>query len=292
MKENVEQPTRLVDITHLPLGSIDPLPDGGVRIGALVINSDLAYSDLIVNRYPLLAQAILRGASAQLRNVASVGGNLMQRTRCPYFYDVTTPCNKRDPNTGCSAIDGFNRNHAILGTSDLCIATHPSDMCVALCALDATVRVFGTNGGRTIPFAEFHRLPGDTPHVDTNLGPDEMITSVDLPAKGFAKHYDYLKVRDRTSYAFALVSVAAALEMDGEQISEARLALGGVAHKPWRQEIAETLLVGNAANSETFQTAAQAVLRGARGFGHNDFKIKLAERAVMRALTRAARMEH
>jgi xanthine dehydrogenase YagS FAD-binding subunit len=268
------------------------LPEGGVRIGALVTNSDLAYSDLIVSRYPLLAQAILRGASAQLRNVASVGGNLMQRTRCSYFYDVTTPCNKREPNSGCSAIDGFNRNHAILGTSDQCIATHPSDMCVALRALDAAVRVLGPSGERTIPFADFHRLPGDTPQLDTNLKADEMITSVELPAKGFAKHYEYLKVRDRTSYAFALVSVAAALEMDGTQIIEARLALGGVAHKPWREELTETLLIGNAATRETFQTAAEAVMRGARGFGHNDFKIKLAERAVVRALTRAARMEH
>jgi xanthine dehydrogenase YagS FAD-binding subunit len=292
MKENVEHPTRLVDITRLPLGTIHPLPEGGVRIGALVTNSDLAYSDLIVSRYPLLAQAILRGASAQLRNVASVGGNLMQRTRCSYFYDVTTPCNKREPNSGCSAIDGFNRNHAILGTSDQCIATHPSDMCVALRALDAAVRVLGPSGERTIPFADFHRLPGDTPHLDTNLKADEMITSVELPAKGFAKHYEYLKVRDRASYAFALVSVAAALEMDGTQIIEARLALGGVAHKPWREELTETLLIGNAATRETFQTAAEAVMRGARGFGHNDFKIKLAERAVVRALTRAARMEH
>jgi xanthine dehydrogenase YagS FAD-binding subunit len=292
MKENVEHPTRLVDITRLPLGTIHPLPEGGVRIGALVTNSDLAYSDLIVSRYPLLAQAILRGASAQLRNVASVGGNLMQRTRCSYFYDVTTPCNKREPNSGCSAIGGFNRNHAILGTSDQCIATHPSDMCVALRALDAAVRVLGPSGERTIPFADFHRLPGDTPHLDTNLKADEMITSVELPAKGFAKHYEYLKVRDRASYAFALVSVAAALEMDGTQIIEARLALGGVAHKPWREELTETLLIGNAATRETFQTAAEAVMRGARGFGHNDFKIKLAERAVVRALTRAARMEH
>jgi xanthine dehydrogenase YagS FAD-binding subunit len=292
MKENVERPTRLVDITHLPLASIDPLPDGGVRIGALVTNSDLAYNDLITSRYPLLAQAILRGASAQLRNVASVGGNLMQRTRCSYFYDVTTPCNKRDPNSGCSAIDGFNRYHAILGTSDQCIATHPSDMCVALRALDAAVHVIGPRRDRTIPFADFHRLPGDTPQLDTNLKPDEMITAVQLPPKGFAKHFEYLKVRDRTSYAFALVSVAAALEMDGPRIAEARLALGGVAHKPWRQELAETLLVGNAASRETFQTAAEALLRGAKGFGHNDFKIKLAERAVVRALTRAARMEH
>jgi xanthine dehydrogenase YagS FAD-binding subunit len=292
MKENVEHPTRLVDITHLPLASIDPLPDGGIRIGALVTNSDLAYNDLITSSYPLLARAILLGASAQLRNVASVGGNLMQRTRCSYFYDVTTPCNKRDPNSGCSAIDGFNRYHAILGTSDQCIATHPSDMCVALRALDAAVHVIGPRGDRTIPFADFHRLPGDTPQLDTNLKPDEMITAVQLPPKGFAKHFEYLKVRDRTSYAFALVSVAAALEMDGPRIAEARLALGGVAHKPWRQELAETLLVGNAASRETFQTAAEALLRGAKGFGHNDFKIKLAERAVVRALTRAARMEH
>lgn len=288
MKENVERPTRLVGITHLPLAEVRATKEGGLRIGALVTNADVAYNQLVERRYPLLSLAILRGASAQLRNIASVGGNLMQRTRCSYFYDTATPCNKREPGTGCSAIDGFNRYHAILGTSEHCIATNPSDMCVALLALDAVVLVTGPTGERSIPIAEFHRLPGETPNIDTNLKAGEMITAVDLPAKGFAEHYDYLKVRDRTSYAFALVSVAAALEMDGEQITEARLALGGVAHKPWRQSQAEALLNGKTATQGNFQEAAEALLNGAKGFGHNDFKIELAKRAVVRALTQAA----
>jgi xanthine dehydrogenase YagS FAD-binding subunit len=287
MKENVERPTRLVDITHLPLAEIQSTKDGGLRIGALATNADVAYNEVVERRYPLLSQAILRGASAQLRNMASVGGNLMQRTRCAYFYDTSTPCNKRDPGAGCSAIDGFNRYHAILGTSDDCIATNPSDMCVALLALDAVVQVTGLGGERSIPIADFHRLPGDTPHIDTNLKAGEMITAVDLPPKGFADYYEYLKVRDRTSYAFALVSVAAALEMDGDKIIEARLALGGVAHKPWRQSQAESLLNGKAATRDNFQMAAEALLRGAKGFGHNNFKIELAQRAVVRALQAA-----
>ena len=234
MKENVSRPARLVDITRLPLNRIEALPDGGLRLGALVTNADTAYHAHVERRYPILSRAILAGASPQLRNMATNGGNLLQRTRCYYFYDTATPCNKREPGAGCSAIEGFNRIHAILGTSDQCIAVHPSDMCVALAALEAVVHVTGTSGDRTIPFAEFHRLPGDTPQIDTNLGPGEIITSIDLPAKGFADHYAYLKVRDRTSYAFALVSVAAALEMDGDTITETRLALGGIAHKPWR----------------------------------------------------------
>ena len=236
MKENVERPTRLVDITHLPLAEIRATSDGGLRIGALVTNADVAYNQIVERQYPLLAQAILHGASAQLRNMASVGGNLMQRTRCSYFYDTATPCNKRVEGGGCSAIEGFNRYHAILGTSEHCIATNPSDMCVALLALDATVILTGLTGERSIPIADFHRLPGDTPHIDTNLKADEMITAVELPAKGFAEHHNYLKVRDRTSYAFALVSVAAALEIKGAKITEARLALGSVAHKPWRRK--------------------------------------------------------
>src|SRR5262245_4145638 len=227
----------------------------------------------------MVCKAILSGASPQLRNMATTGGNLMQRTRCMYFYDTATPCNKREPDKGCSAIDGFNKNHAILGTSDHCIATHPSDMCVALAALEAVVRVAGPDGERTIPFEDFHRLPGDMPHLDTNLHPDEIITSVDLPAKGFAQRYAYLKIRERTSYAFALVSVAAALEMDGGTISEARLALGGVAHKPWRDRQAESLLRGQSATRDNFRRAADAVLRDAKGFGHNDFKIQAARRA-------------
>lgn len=291
MKENVEQPSRLVDITHLPLTKIEGTKEGGLRIGALATNADVAYNDVVERRYPLLSEAILRGASAQLRNMASVGGNLMQRTRCSYFYDTSTPCNKRNSGAGCSAIEGFNRYHAILGTSDHCIATNPSDMCVALRALDAIVRVTGLSGERSIPIEEFHRLPGDTPQIEVSLNKGEMITGVDLPPKGFAEHFAYLKVRDRTSYAFALVSVAVALEMDGDKIREARVALGSVAHKPWRQPEAETALNGKAATTDNFRKAAEMLLRGAKGFGHNDFKIELAKRAVVRALTQAARLE-
>jgi xanthine dehydrogenase YagS FAD-binding subunit len=288
MKENVARPSRLIDITRLPLDKIEDTKDGGLRIGALVTNTDVAYDDRIEKRYPLLSEAILAGASQQLRNMATTGGNLMQRTRCYYFYDTATPCNKRDPGTACSAINGFNRIHAILGASEDCIATHPSDMCVALAALEATVRVTGKNGDRAIPFAEFHRLPGDSPQTDANLQADEIITAVDLPAKGFAENHTYLKVRDRASYAFALVSVAAALEMDGNKIKEARLALGGVAHKPWRDTTAEAMLNGKEATNENFQKVAEAILRDAKGFGHNDFKIELAKRAVVRALRQAS----
>ena len=288
MKEDVERPTRLIDITRLPLRSIEETPGGGVRIGALVPNSDLAYHPLIAQRYPMLASAILAGASAQLRNMASTGGNLLQRTRCYYFYDTATPCNKREPGSGCSAISGLNRMHAILGTSEACIATHPSDMCVALAALDATVHVAGPSGERAIAFADFHRLPGDTPQRDTNLQPDEIVTAVELPARGFAENYTYLKIRDRLSYAFALVSVAAALELEGNTIREARLALGGVAHKPWREPAAEAALRGQAADQATFTRAADLLLRDAKGFEHNAFKIDLARRAVVRALTQAA----
>lgn len=291
MKENVARPSHLVDITRLPLSRIEDTADGGLRLGALVTNADTAYNEQIEKRYPLLSKAILAGATAQLRNMATNGGNLMQRTRCYYFYDVATPCSKRDPGTGCSAINGFNRIHAILGTSEHCIATHPSDMCVALAALEAVVRVTGKNSERAIPFAEFHRLPGDTPHMDTNLQPDEIITAVDLPAKGFAEHYTYLKLRDRTSYAFALVSVAAALEMDGDRVEEARLALGGVAHKPWRDRQAEAMLNGKSATQENFQKVAEAIVRDAKGFGYNTFKIELAKRAIVRALKQAAEME-
>ena len=291
MKENVERPTRLIDITHLPLAEIQATKGGGLRIGALASNADVAYNEIVERRYPLLSRAILQGASAQLRNMASVGGNLMQRTRCSYFYDTATPCNKREPGTACSAIEGFNRYHAILGTSEHCIATNPSDMSVALLALDAVVVVTGPTGERSIPIAEFHRLPDHRPQTDTNLMADEMITAVDLPARTFAKNYAYLKVRDRTSFAFALLSVAAVLEMDGDRISEARLALGGVAHKPWRQKEAEVVLNGNLATRENFQSAAKVLLIGAKGFGHNDFKIELAKRAVIRALERAAGRE-
>jgi xanthine dehydrogenase YagS FAD-binding subunit len=291
MKENVSRPSRLIDITRLPFNKIEETPNGGLRLGALVTNADTGYNEEVEKRYPLLSRAILAGASPQLRNMATNGGNLMQRTRCYYFYDTATPCNKREPGTGCSAIDGFNRMHAVLGTSDQCIAVHPSDMCVALTALEAVVRVTGKKGERAIPFAEFHRLPGDTPHMDSNLGADEIITAIDLPAKGFADHHAYLKVRDRKSYAFALVSVAAALEMSGDTVTETRIALGGVAHKPWRNREAEALANGKAATAENFQAVAEAIMRDAKGFGYNTFKIELAKRAIVRALKHAAQME-
>ncbi|HEY2136098.1 MAG TPA: xanthine dehydrogenase family protein subunit M, partial [Xanthobacteraceae bacterium] len=260
----------------------------GLRIGALVGNSDVAYHPQIEARYPILASAILAGASAQLRNMASTGGNLLQRTRCYYFYDTATACNKREPGSGCAAIGGVNRIHAILGTSPNCIATHPSDMCVALAALDARVRVVGPGGERTIAFEDFHRLPGDTPHLDSNLRPDEIVTAVELPPKGFAQNYTYLKIRDRLSYAFALVSVAIALDLKRGDIQDVRIALGGVAHKPWRDRDAEAQLRGEPAIGETFGRAADAILRDARGHGHNDFKIELARRAIVRALGQAA----
>jgi len=288
MKEDVERPSRLIDISRLPLKSVEETADGGLRIGALVPNSDLAYHPLVEQRYPLLASAILAGASAQLRNMASTGGNLLQRTRCYYFYDTATPCNKRQPGSGCAARYGVNRIHAVLGTSESCIATHPSDMCVALAALEAKVHVAGQSGERVIAFSDFHRLPGDTPERDTNLRADEIIIAVELPARGFAANYSYLKIRDRLSYAFALVSVAAALELDGDTIKEARLALGGVAHKPWRDPSAEAALRGEPANRAAFARAADAILRDARGFDHNTFKIELARRAVVRALAQAA----
>ena len=289
MKYDVEHPARLVDISHLPLRSVEETSGGGLRIGALVPNSDLAYHPLIEQRYPLIASAILSGASQQLRNMASTGGNLVQRTRCFYFYDAVTPCNKRQPGSGCSAISGINRINAILGTSEACIATHPSDLCVALAALEAIVHVVGPAGARTIAFSDFHRLPGNTPQRDTNLEPNEIITAIELPPKGFGANYSYLKIRDRLSYAFALVSVAAALELDGDTIREARLALGGVAHKPWRVTAAEAALRGQRADAGAFAQAADLVLQGARGYGHNNFKIGLARRAIVRTLSQAAR---
>ena len=288
MKEDVERPARLIDISRLPLKSVEETADGGLRIGALVPNSDLAYHPLIAQRYPMLASAILAGASAQLRNMASTGGNLLQRTRCAYFYDTTSPCNKREPGSGCSAVAGLNRGHAILGTSEACIATHPSDMCVALVALDAIVHVVGPTGPRTIAFTDFHRLPGDTPQHDTNLEHNEIITAIELPPRGFAANCSYLKIRDRLSYAFALVSVAAALELQGDTIKVARLALGGVAHKPWRDPSAEAELQGQTTDPSTFTRAANVLLRGARGFEHNAFKIDLARSAIVRTLTQAA----
>ena len=286
MKMGVETPPQLIDINRIPLAQIEELPNKGVRIGALARNSDVAEHDLIKTRYPVLSEAFLSGASPQLRNMATVGGNLLQRTRCYYFYDPAFPqCNKRKSGSGCGAINGFNRIHAILGQSDQCIATHPSDMCVALAALDASVRVRGPKGEREIPFADFHRLPGNTPERDTNLGHDELIVAVDLPALPFATRSHYLKVRDRASYAFALVSVAAALDLDSSKnIKAVRIAMGGVAHKPWRAQTAEKRLTGQTANEKTFRAAAEAELAPAKGYKYNSFKIELAKRAIVRAL--------
>src|SRR5437763_9177372 len=291
MKMGVETPANLIDINKLPLAQIEDRKSQGVRIGALVRNSDLAEHELIKSGYPVLSEALLSGASPQLRNMATVGGNLLQRTRCYYFYDPAFPqCNKRNPGSGCGAIEGYNRIHAILGQSDQCIATHPSDMCVALAALDAVVRVQGPKSEREIPFADFHRLPGDTPNIETNLQPDELITAVDLPRISFARRSHYLKVRDRASYAFALVSVAAALDVQDGKINAARVALGGVAHKPWRAQKAEALLVGKTADEKTFRAAAEAELAAAKGYKHNSFKMELAKRAIVRALRTVAQM--
>ncbi|KNY24112.1 xanthine dehydrogenase family protein subunit M [Methylobacterium sp. ARG-1] len=287
MKYDVEKPGRLIDITRLPLDGIEA-HEGGLRLGALATNAKVAYDDRVATQYPLLRNAILAGASAQLRNAASTGGNLLQRTRCYYFYDTATPCNKREPGTGCSAIGGVNRIHAIFGASESCIATHPSDMCIALAALEATVRVSGPQGERTIPFSDFHRLPGDSPEIDTNLAPGEIIVSVDLPESKFPQHYTYLKLRDRLSYAFALVSVAAGVELDGDTIKTARLALGGVAHKPWRNREAEALLEGKPATRESFQQAADLIVSEAKPQSANGFKIDLARRAIVRGLEQAA----
>jgi len=295
MKMGVETPANLVDITRLPLAQVEELPDGkGVRIGALARNSDVAQHALIVQRYPLLSQALLAGASPQLRNMATVGGNLMQRTRCYYFYDPAFPqCNKRNPGSGCGALNGYNRIHAILGQSEQCIATNPSDMNVALSALDAVVRVQGPNGSeREFPFAQFHRLPGVTPNIDTNLRENELITAVDLPPLPFATRSHYLKIRERASYAFALVSVAAAIEIDADRkITQVRLALGGVAHKPWRARKAEQELMGKTADENAFRAAAEAELAAAKGYAHNSFKIELAKRSILRALTTVAGMQ-
>ncbi|KAA9327538.1 xanthine dehydrogenase family protein subunit M [Hymenobacter busanensis] len=288
MKENVARPTHLVGLNKLPLTSIETTAEGGLRLGATATNADTAWHPDVQARYPLLSQAILAGASPQLRNMATNGGNLMQRTRCYYFYDLATPCNKREPGSGCSAIGGYNRIHAILGASEQCIATHPSDMCVALAALEAVVHVRGNGGERRIKFEDFHRLPGDAPEQDNTLKAGELIVALELPKKGFEKNFSYLKLRDRTSYAFALVSVAAALELDGTTIRDARLALGGVAHKPWRSPAAEDLLKGQPATEATFRKAAEASVEGAVGQGANDFKIELARRAIVRALKQAA----
>jgi len=291
MKEGVMAPPNLVDINAIGLDEIDVGADG-LRLGALAKNADTAYHETVRERFPLLSAAILAGASPQLRNMATNGGNLMQRTRCVYFYDVGTPCNKREPGTGCPAKDGFNRQLAILGTSEACIATHPSDMCVALRALDAVVHVKSAGGGeRSIEFADFHRLPEDRPEIDNTLQPGELITHISVPdADRFMAHSAYIKVRDRLSYSFALVSVAAALDIGADgTIRQARVALGGVAHKPWRIEAAEAMLVGQAPNEAAFTAVADAILQGAQGYGDNDFKLPLGRNAIVQALTSAAR---
>uniref|UniRef100_A4XUT8 Molybdopterin dehydrogenase, FAD-binding protein n=1 Tax=Ectopseudomonas mendocina (strain ymp) TaxID=399739 RepID=A4XUT8_ECTM1 len=289
MKENLLRPARLIDINALPLRDVQTTADGGLRIGALVSNADLAWHPEVERRYPLLSQALLSGASPQLRNMASAGGNLLQRTRCHYFYDSQTPCNKREPGSGCPARDGLNRNHALFGASEHCVAVHPSDFCVALAALEARVIVAGRQGERSLAFADFHRLPGDTPQRDTVLEAGELILAIELPAESFAAHSAYLKVRDRASFAFALVSVAAALQLDAAgHIQAARLALGGVAHKPWRRAEVEALLVGQAPLEASFRAAAERLLQGAQPLQHNAFKVELLRRAVVRALSQAA----
>lgn len=289
MKEDVERPDELIDVAGLNLSQIKTVGNGGVSIGALAKNTDTANHPLIRQNYPLLSQAILAGASQQIRNMATNGGNLLQRTRCPYFYDVAMPCNKREPGSGCGALEGINRNHAIFGWSRDCVAVHPSDMCVALAALDAVVMVQGANGKtRSIPFSEFHRLPGDSPEKDNSLQDGELITAIELPRSNFSAHSYYLKVRDRASYAFALVSVAAALEIEGNKIKRASLAMGGVSHKPWRAVEVEQLLNGKTPGGGAFEQAAEAVMKDAKPLEHNKFKVELGKRAIVRSLTRAA----
>ncbi|MDB5025273.1 MAG: FAD-binding molybdopterin dehydrogenase [Mucilaginibacter sp.] len=284
MKLDIEKPAQLVDINSLKLQTIEALPNGSVRIGALVKNSDLAYHPVIVKNYPVLSEALLSGASPQLRNMATVGGNLLQRTRCPYFYDTSFPCNKRVPGSGCSAINGYNRNNAVLGTSTQCIATHPSDMCVAMAALGAIVHVEGLTGKRQIPFHEFHLLPEQTPQYETTLKHGELITAVELPPIRYSAKSHYLKVRDRHSYEFALASAAVALNVSNGRIEAARVALGGVGTKPWRSVEAEKALVGAAADEQSYRNAAEAALNGAKPFKDNAFKIELAKRTLVRAL--------
>ena len=287
MRENIEQPESLIDVTHLSK-EISETENGSLLIGAAVKNTALANDEIVREKFPVLSQAILFGASGQIRNMATVGGNLLQRTRCYYFYDDAAKCNKRQPNSGCDAIGGFNRIHAILGTSESCIATHPSDMCVALSALDAIVHVEGKDGKREINFNDFHKLPENTPHIETELNDGELITFIKIPKNDFAKNSLYRKVRDRASYAFALVSVAAILEIENNKIKNVRIALGGVAHKPWRAGEAENFLSGKEATEENFRQAAESELKDAKGFGHNDFKIELAKRTIVSALKELA----
>jgi len=287
MKRGITMPEKLIDINDIPLSKVE-LTDTGVRIGALVKNSDLSEHALILKHFPLLSLALKAGASPQLRNMATVGGNMMQRTRCGYFYDTTMPCNKRKPGSGCGATGGYNRMHAIFGTSDKCIAVHPSDMCVALAALGAKVTLASAKGERKIDFTDFHKLPGNDPELDNQLKKGELITAVDIPFNQLAAKSHYLKIRDRASYAFALVSVGAALSVQNNTITEARLAMGGVAHKPWRLWEAENFLEGKAATTANFEAAATLAMKEAKGFGFNDFKLKLAPNAIAEALSIAA----
>ncbi|MFL5575135.1 MAG: FAD binding domain-containing protein [Gemmatimonadaceae bacterium] len=288
MKLEIETPARLVDIGRLPLNGIAETAEGGLRIGALVTNSALAVDLRVRRRYPLLSQAILAGASTQLRNKATTGGNLLQRTRCPYFYDVTKPCNKREPGSGCAALEGINRMNAVLAVSDHCIATHPSDMAVAMTALDARVETVAPDGSaRTIPIDSLYRPPGDTPHIETVLTPGELIVAVLLPPPPPGRQL-YRKVRDRASFAFALVSVAVIVEVDGDRVRAARVAFGGLSYKPWRSAEAEAALVGAPATRASFDAAGVAALHDARGYGHNDFKIPLARRTLRATLADAA----
>ncbi|BAY27622.1 hypothetical protein NIES2100_74470 [Calothrix sp. NIES-2100] len=289
LKVFLDQPSQLIDISRLEMKQIEKMANGGLRLGALVTNTDVADHADVRRNYPILSRAILAGASQQIRNMATVGGNLLQRTRCPYYYDTAFPCNKRQPGQGCPAISGINRMHAILGASEECVAVNPSDMSVALAALDAVVDVVGTQGKRQIPFTEFHRLPGNTPERDTNLEPGELITSLIIPPLPFAKSGVYLKLRDRTSYAFALISVAAAVDLAGDKIQTVRFAIGGVAHKPWRSKDAEEFLIGKTAETTTFQQAAEIALKEAKPLSHNSYKIELAKRAIRRALTISAK---
>jgi xanthine dehydrogenase YagS FAD-binding subunit len=284
MKRGVTAPEKLIDINNLPLNKIE-LIGNALHIGALVSNSALAEHPIVKDKFPLLMLALQSGASAQLRNMATVGGNMMQRTRCGYFYDVEMPCNKRKPGSGCAAIGGYNRMHAIFGTSESCIAVHPSDMCVALAALDAKLVILGSKGERKINFLDFHRLPGNTPDKDNNLQNGELIARLEIPLNNLNKNFHYLKVRDRSSYAFALVSVAAALEIKDEMIVNARLAMGGVAHKPWRLTTAEAFLKGKIANTANFIEASKLAMKDAKSFGENDFKLKLAPNTIIEALT-------
>ncbi len=287
MKEDVERPNELVDITRIKMTDVTETLNG-VSIGGLGKNTATANHPLIRQNFPMLTQAILAGASAQIRNMATNGGNLNQRTRCSYFYETSMPCNKRDPGSGCGALEGVNRMHAIFGWSDSCIAVHPSDMCIALAALDAVVKIQGANGEeRSLPFTDYHRLPGDMPRKDNNLKQGDLVTSLEIPKNNFANNSSYLKIRDRSSYAFALVSVAAAMELDGDMVKDVRIAMGGVAHKPWRAMTAEKFLKGKAATADNFKQAAEAEMKDAKAFEYNKFKIEMGKKAIVRVLMQA-----